>query len=119
MDGGAGRLGDERAACGRAGLLRFAPDADFSGTAALTYQAWDETSGSPGGVANASVNGGATAFSSASETATIDVAPVADAPTFTIAGGGANVTTPEPLTGEFRVNTTTSGDQVYSSMWPP
>ncbi len=68
--------------------LRFVPNADYSGTAALTYQAWDETSGSPGGVADASVNGGATAFSSASETATIDVAPVADAPTFTIAGEG-------------------------------
>jgi hypothetical protein len=39
--------------------------------AGLVYRAWDGTSGTAGGRANASVNGGATAFSSAFETATV------------------------------------------------
>jgi hypothetical protein len=58
-------------------LLRFVPDDYFSGTASVAYQAWDQTSGVAGGTADATVNGDATAFSTATETATIDVQPYA------------------------------------------
>src|SRR5262249_49192032 len=48
--------------------------------ATLTYQAWDQSSGTNGTFGNASVNGGITAFSTASSVATHNVAPVNDAP---------------------------------------
>lgn len=63
-------------------LLRFRPNQDWNGTVTdgLTFRAWDRTSGTAGGYANASVNGGQTAFSVATETASILVRPVNDAP---------------------------------------
>ncbi|WP_332608971.1 tandem-95 repeat protein, partial [Achromobacter sp. ESBL13] len=56
----------------------FRPNADFNGTAALTIRAWDQTSGTNGATADASVNGGITAFSSATSAVTITVSAVAD-----------------------------------------
>jgi len=35
--------------------LRFVPDAEFAGTATVTYHAWDETTGTPGGRLDVSV----------------------------------------------------------------
>ncbi len=63
--------------------IRFLPNANFNGTVnpGITFQAWDQTSGSNGGTGDASVNGGTTAFSTASETASITVNPVNDQPT--------------------------------------
>jgi hypothetical protein len=63
--------------------LHFRPAADFNGTvaAALTFRAWDRSSGTAGGLANASSGGGTSAFSSASGTASILVTAVNDAPT--------------------------------------
>ena len=63
-------------------LLRFRPDTDWSGTlsSALTFRAWDQTSGSAGDYLDVSTNGGQTAFSSATETAALTVSPVNDAP---------------------------------------
>jgi hypothetical protein len=65
--------------------LYFRPAADFSGpiSAALTIRAWDLTTGTNGGVANTSPNGGTTAFSTASDTVSLMITPVNDAPSFT------------------------------------
>jgi hypothetical protein len=62
--------------------LYFQPNANFNGTvtAGLTIRAWDQTSGSNGGTADASANGGTTAFSAATDTVLVSVAPVNDAP---------------------------------------
>ena len=61
-------------------LVRFVPNPNFNGTATIALRAWDRTSGSNGDTADASNNGGTTAFSTAVETASITVNPVADAP---------------------------------------
>lgn len=60
--------------------LRFVPDALNADAASVTFRAWDQTSGSAGDKVNASVNGGTTAFSTTSNTATITVTAVNDAP---------------------------------------
>lgn len=57
--------------------LYFQPNAGYSGTdnSAITFRAWDQTSGSNGGTANVTTNGGATAFSAANDTAALTVTP--------------------------------------------
>lgn len=62
--------------------LYFQPNANFNGTIndALTIRAWDQTSGTNGNTAIASVTGGATAFSSTTDTVSITVNGVNDAP---------------------------------------
>jgi VCBS repeat-containing protein len=62
--------------------IYFKPNADFNGlvTNAVTFRAWDQTSGSAGSTANVSTNGGTTAFSTATDTADISVAAVNDNP---------------------------------------
>ncbi|SDD22156.1 DUF4347 domain-containing protein [Kordiimonas lacus] len=75
-----------------ADMIRFVPDADYNGSATITFRAWDETSGTAGGTANASSNGGSTAFSSASDTASITVNAVNDAPTFAGLDGAPSFT---------------------------
>jgi len=54
-------------------LLYFAPSADFTGTIlnGLTFQAWDHSAGTPGTYVNATINGGATALSSTSDTVAV------------------------------------------------
>jgi hypothetical protein len=62
--------------------LRFVPARDFAGPAGeLTFRAWDQTAGSNGqtGV-DTSAHGGTSAFSARTETVTLDVRPVNDAP---------------------------------------
>lgn len=63
--------------------LYFQPAAHFHGTigSAITFRAWDRTSGTAGGTADTTVNGGATAFSVATDTVSVTVTPVNDAPT--------------------------------------
>jgi autotransporter-associated beta strand protein len=61
--------------------IRFVPDAENGATGSITYHAWDQTTGSAGTLADASANGGTTAFSTAVDTATISVTDVNDAPT--------------------------------------
>ncbi len=63
----------------------FKPNADWNGSvaSALTLHAWDQSSGSNGGTADLSVagsTGDATAFSTASDTVSLTVTPVNDAP---------------------------------------
>jgi len=62
--------------------IRFVPDPDYYGTAAITFRAWDTTNGSSSGDTgvDATTNGGTTAFSTATETAVITVNSVNDAP---------------------------------------
>ena len=59
-------------------LVRFVPDTAFNGTASFSFRAWDGTdggaSGDPG--VDASVNGGATAFSADTETAAATIASI-------------------------------------------
>jgi hypothetical protein len=47
--------------------LYFQPNPNYTGTIAnaITFRAWDQTTGSSGGTASASINGGSTSFSSA------------------------------------------------------
>ncbi len=70
-----------------AAIVRFVPDPDVNGLVdpGLTFRAWDRTSGVAGETADASINGGNSAFSAGTETARINVAPVNDAPSFTAA----------------------------------
>ncbi len=87
--------------------LRFVPTGDFVGFSTFNFQAWDLTSGlnqpygTDGGFADASQNGGTTAFSAITATATLQVRFVNDIPTFTKGpdqaplenGGGQSVQT--------------------------
>ncbi|MGE0607077.1 MAG: DUF4347 domain-containing protein, partial [Pirellulales bacterium] len=68
--------------------LYFQPNANYNGTlaSAITFRAWDQTSGSNGGLANTTTNGGTTAFSSATDTASLTVNAVNDAPANTVPG---------------------------------
>lgn len=63
----------------------FQPAANFNGTlgSAITFRAWDRTSGTAGSTADTTVNGGTTAFSTATDTASVTVTAVNDAPTIT------------------------------------
>ena len=77
--------------------LYFQPNADYNGTLAnaLTFRAWDQTSGNNGTLSDTSTNGGTTAFSTATDTASLTVTAVNDAPVVDLNAGGAgnNVTT--------------------------
>ena len=65
--------------------LYFQPAPNFNGliSSAITFRAWDTTSGSNGTTADTTSNGGSTAFSSANDTASISVTAVNDTPTLT------------------------------------
>ena len=64
--------------------LRFVPDGQNADAASVSFRAWDQTgatAGQHGTKVDASTNGGTTPFSSATETASITVTAVNDAPT--------------------------------------
>jgi hypothetical protein len=65
--------------------LYFQPNANYHGTlaAAITFRAWDQTAGSNGTLADTTINGGTTAFSTATDTASLTVNPLADTPSVT------------------------------------
>ncbi len=69
-------------------LVRFVPVADFSGPAgAFQFRAWDHTTGSVGDIGcDVSINGGSTAFSTETDSASITVLAVNDAPVLTLPG---------------------------------
>jgi uncharacterized delta-60 repeat protein len=69
--------------------LRMIPFGDVNGSVSdgITFRAWDQTSGSEGQYAVISATGGTSAFSTASDTASITVTAVNDAPTF-LSGDG-------------------------------
>ena len=61
-------------------VVRFVPDGEDGGTDTFTYVAWDQTTGIHGTMADVSASGGSTAFSVTSNTATLTVTSVNDAP---------------------------------------
>ncbi|MEC5387334.1 DUF4347 domain-containing protein, partial [Uliginosibacterium sp. H3] len=63
--------------------IRFVPNTDWSGTATITYRAWDQTSGTAGSTLSTNSNGGSTAFSTATASPSITVNAVNDAPVVT------------------------------------
>ena len=65
-----------------AASLRFVPAAGNNNaqTATVTFRAWDQSSGVQGSKVNVSTNGGTTAYSTATETASVSVTAVNDAP---------------------------------------
>ncbi len=65
--------------------LYFQPNANYHGTlaTAITFRAWDRTSGTGGALADTTSNGGSTAFSTATDTASLVINPVADTPSVT------------------------------------
>ena len=67
--------------------VRFVPAANWNGLveAGLTFRAWDHTQGFNGQTADASVGGGATAFSVAFEAVAITVRPLNDPPALALA----------------------------------
>ncbi|MFM2052137.1 MAG: hypothetical protein RL456_174, partial [Pseudomonadota bacterium] len=67
--------------------LRHVPGGAVAETGTLTLRAWDRSTGVAGTTADASVNGGSTAFSTATAVATVTVTGVNDNPTF---GDGVN-----------------------------
>ncbi|MEF7615710.1 DUF4347 domain-containing protein [Aquincola sp. MAHUQ-54] len=79
-------------------LVRFVPDGQNATTASITYRAWDQTSGAAGSKVSTTTNGGTTAFSTASDTASITVTAVNDAPVLTPAAPSL-VTIDENATG--------------------
>ena len=66
--------------------LRFVPDGLNADSGSVTYRAWDQTAGAAGTKVNVSVNGGATAFSTAADTASITVTGVNDGPQNSVPG---------------------------------
>ncbi len=62
--------------------LYFQPNADFSGTlaSAISFRAWDQTSGTAGTLADTTSNGGTTAFSTTTDAASLTITAVNDAP---------------------------------------
>ncbi|MBD1938669.1 esterase-like activity of phytase family protein [Microcoleus sp. FACHB-68] len=69
--------------------IRFIPNANYNGVAGnITFRAWDGTTGTNGAAANITTlgTGGLTSFSTATETASIRVNAVNDAPLLTLPG---------------------------------
>lgn len=60
--------------------IRFVPNSNWHETSNFTFRAWDKTIGDAGGAHDASSNGGRTAFSLSSDTASVTVSPVNDSP---------------------------------------
>jgi hypothetical protein len=60
--------------------LRFVPDGRNADAVALTFYAWDQTTGTAGAQVDASVRGGTTAFSLTDGTSNLTVSAVNDAP---------------------------------------
>ncbi|MFA7431304.1 MAG: Ig-like domain-containing protein [Rhodospirillaceae bacterium] len=67
-------------------MVRYTPDAANAETATLIYRAWDQSAGTAGGTADATTNGGITAFSTNTAMASLTVTAVNDAPTLPVGG---------------------------------
>ncbi|WP_313025717.1 DUF4347 domain-containing protein [Pseudomonas lopnurensis] len=70
--------------------VRFVPDGVNATTASFTYRAWDQSgasAGQQGSKVDATVSGGSSAFSATSDTASITVTAINDAPILTTSGG--------------------------------
>ncbi len=87
--------------------IRFVPYADYNGSAGnITFRAWDQTTGTNGQFnVNVSSYGGTTAFSAATETASINVTAVNDAPTVANAIANQSAAEDTPFNFQFATNT--------------
>ena len=76
--------------------IYFHPNVDYNGTLpnAITFRAWDQTSGTNGSLVDTSTNGGSTAFSLAEDNARLTVNAVNDAPVL-LTGSVNNLTVNE------------------------
>ncbi|MDF1797519.1 MAG: hypothetical protein P1U63_13380, partial [Coxiellaceae bacterium] len=72
--------------------LRFVPDGDNSDSGNVQFYGWDQTSGAAGTTVDASTRGGSTAFSSGSDTSSITVTAVNDAPTISSSSNFTGIT---------------------------
>ncbi|MDM8523903.1 Ig-like domain-containing protein [Desulfococcaceae bacterium HSG8] len=73
--------GDRAVLLNETAVIRFVPVPDFSGTAGITFRAWDQSKGDSGHTyADTTDSGGTSPFSAGTETAVITVNPVNDAP---------------------------------------
>ena len=73
--------------------LRYTPDAQNGETASVAYRAWDSVTGQSGTKVSTSANGNATPFSSGSDTASLTVTALNDAPVLTPANHSMGSTT--------------------------
>ncbi|XZE19693.1 VCBS domain-containing protein [Pirellulaceae bacterium SH449] len=87
--------------------MRFTPSTTNGGTTLISYHAWDQTSGTAGGLADVSTTGGTTAFSIATDTITVNVTSVNDAPVLENSGDMT-------LTSITEDNTNNAGQSVAS-----
>lgn len=94
--------------------LYFHPNEDFDGTVsnAITFRAWDGTSGAAGTKVATATNGGASAFSTGTDTADITVTAVGDAPVV-VAGGSLAYTENQAATA---INATLTVTDIDSAM---
>ncbi len=74
--------------------IRFVPNSQASTVASLTYRAWDQTRGTAGTKVTTVPNGAVSAFSSATETASIAVSDVEDAPSVVGLAGDSSTLSP-------------------------
>ncbi|MCE2659636.1 MAG: DUF4347 domain-containing protein, partial [Rubrivivax sp.] len=86
-------------------LIRFVPQGVDAEAVTLSFRAWDASSGAAGDVASVASTGGSSAFSTATETASLTVTAVNDAPVITSNGAGAvaSISLPEGNTAVTRV----------------
>jgi hypothetical protein len=69
----AARLLDGTLSGGTTHKIRFVPDINYDGSAAITFRAWDKSAGTAGDTSDASTTGGSSAFSATSDTAATTV----------------------------------------------
>ncbi|MGB0721688.1 MAG: DUF4347 domain-containing protein [Gammaproteobacteria bacterium] len=95
--------------------VRFVPAADYNGTATFNYRAWDRSAGSAGTYADATSTGDTTPFSLLSDSASVSVVAVNDAPEAVVpddlavtrdtssAIGGLSISDPESSQGDLEI----------------
>ncbi|MCC9598944.1 DUF4347 domain-containing protein [Stieleria sp. JC731] len=88
-------------------LFRFTPSTENGGTLQLDYRGWDQTSGTAGTYVDSSVNGGSSAFSSASDQVNVNITSVNDAPVLDSSGSMT-------LTSITEDDTNNAGDSIAS-----
>lgn len=106
-----GSLGEDHALLLDSGdMLRFVPDANFNGTVKFEFRAWDMTDGTSGEYADTTTNGGITAYSTDTDTASITVNPMNDAPVanndkwFISTGGTVTLLASQLLQNDFDID---------------
>ncbi len=93
-------------------LVRMVPFGELSGTLAdaITFRAWDQTSGNQGDYVVIAGTGADSAFSSDSDTAALSVSAVNDAPTFAPVAGTGKALVPVGIGDDFGSGLTVQPD---------